>query len=71
MKKSLITRWYYDEEDELAADMDEGAVKNAMIDDAEGMDKEDFCEKYMAQGMDRAECEEHNGRLKQNPRILF
>ena len=40
-------------------DMDEGAVKNAMIDDAEGMDKEDFCEKYMAQGMDRAECEEH------------
>ena len=46
-------------EDELAADMDEGAVKNAMIDDAEGMDKEDFCEKYMAQGMDRAECEEH------------
>jgi hypothetical protein len=48
-----------DLEDELAADMDEGAVKNAMIDDAEGMDKEDFCEKYMAQGMDRAECEEH------------
>ena len=45
-------------EDELAADMDEGAVKNAMIDDAESMDKEDFCEKYMAQGMDRAECEE-------------
>tara|TARA_R110002074_G_scaffold34453_5_gene94847 strand:+ start:661 stop:1569 length:909 start_codon:yes stop_codon:yes gene_type:complete len=39
-------------------EVEEGAAKNAMMDDAESMDKEDFCEKYMAQGMDRAECEE-------------
>jgi hypothetical protein len=50
---------YANEMDDIDADVDEGAVKNAMIDDAETMDKEDFCEKYMSQGMDRAECEEH------------
>jgi hypothetical protein len=50
---------YAAEMDDIDADVDEGAVKNTMIDDAETMDKEDFCEKYMAQGMDRAECEEH------------
>jgi len=44
--------------DDIDADVDEGAVKTAMIDDAETMDKEDFCGKYMAQGMDKAECEE-------------
>ena len=41
------------------ADVDEGAMKDQMMNDAENMDKEDFCEKYMAMGMDRAECEEH------------
>ena len=41
------------------ADVDEGSMKDQMMNDAENMDKEDFCEKYMAMGMDRAECEEH------------
>jgi len=41
------------------ADVDEGSMKDQMMNDAENMDKEDFCEKYMAMGMDKAECEEH------------
>jgi len=41
------------------ADVDEGAMKDQMMSDAENMDKQEFCEKYMAMGMDRAECEEH------------
>jgi hypothetical protein len=48
-----------DEDPNEEMDMDEGAMKDQMMDDAENMDKEDFCEKYMAQGMDKAECEEH------------
>lgn len=40
-------------------DVDEGSMKDQMMNDAENMDKEDFCEKYMAMGMDREECEEH------------
>ena len=44
--------------DDIDADIDEGAVKAEMIDDCENMSKEDFCEKYMAMGMDKAECEE-------------
>ena len=48
-----------DEPGNEETDMDEGAMKDQMMDDAENMDKEDFCEKYMAMGMDKAECEEH------------
>jgi hypothetical protein len=48
-----------DEPKEEEMDIDEGSMKDQMMDDAENMDKEDFCEKYMAMGMDRAECEEH------------
>ena len=41
------------------ADVDEGAMKDQMMSDAENMDKQEFCMKYMAMGMDKAECEEH------------
>ena len=44
--------------DDIDADIDEGAVKAGMIDDCENMSKEDFCEKYMAMGMDKKECED-------------
>ena len=44
---------------DMEDDVDEGAMKQQMTDDAEGMDREAYCEKYMAQGMDREECEQH------------
>jgi len=46
-------------------DIDEGAAKNAMMDDAETMDKEDFCAKYMAMGMSKAECEEQWSQMNE------
>jgi len=51
--------------DDIDTDVDEGAAKNAMMDDAETMDKEDFCAKYMAMGMDKAECEEQWSQMNE------
>jgi len=38
--------------------VNEGGMKNKMMDDAENMDHDDFCQEYMAQGVSKEECDE-------------